>query len=79
MDPHVVLVVGGTSEPSPAVGLWTHIWPLTSVCPDVDLTYVGGGERAATAFKGAAEGTLTFKGGNRQRSQIANKSIESSG
>lgn len=68
MDPHVVFVVGGTSEPSPAVGLWTHIWPLTSVCSNVDFAYVGGGERAATAFKRAAEGTLTFKGENRQKS-----------
>lgn len=66
MDSHVVLVVGGTTEPSPTVGLRANIRSFTSVCPDVDLAYIGGGERAATAFKRASEGTLTFTRGNRQ-------------
>lgn len=60
VNSHMVLIVGGTREASPAVGLRTNVRPLPCVCPDVDLTDVGGGERAATAFKRAFEGTLTF-------------------
>ena len=59
VDPHVVLVVGGAGEAAPAGGLGAHVGPLTCVRPDVNLTDVGGGERAATAFKRTLERLLT--------------------
>lgn len=55
----MVLVIGGTGEAPSAVGLWTHVWPLACVRPDVNLADVGCGKRTATAHKGALEGTLT--------------------
>lgn len=59
VDSHVVLVIRGTGEAPSAVGLWTHVRPLACVCSDMNLADVGCGKRAATAHKGALEGTLT--------------------
>lgn len=69
----MVLVVGGTSEPSPTVRSRAQIRPLPSVRPNVNLAYVGGGERAATAFKRTPEGTLTFSGRNRQQASLVSQ------
>lgn len=59
VDSHVVLVVGGTGEAPSAVGLRTHVRPLACMRSDVNLADVGCGKGAATAHKGALEGTLT--------------------
>lgn len=59
VDSHVVLVIGGTGEAPSAVGLRTHVWPLACMRSDVNLADVGCGKGAATAHKGALEGTLT--------------------
>ena len=55
----MVLVVGGAGEAAPAGGLGAHVGPLACVCPDVNLSDVGGGERAATALKRTVEWFLT--------------------
>lgn len=64
----MVLVIGGTGEAPPAVRLWAHVGPLACMCSDVDLADVGGGERAATAHKGALEGTFTYSDSNMDKS-----------
>lgn len=56
--PHVVFVVCGAGEGASAAGLGAVVRPLARVCPDVDLSDVGGCKRAAAAFDGALERLL---------------------
>lgn len=44
VNPHMVLVVGGTSEGPSTGGLRAVVWPLTSVCSDVNFADVGCGK-----------------------------------
>lgn len=59
MNPHVVLVVGGAGEGSPAAGLSAVVRPLSGVRADVNLADVGGGERPSAALNRTFEWLLS--------------------
>lgn len=59
VNPHMVLVVGGTGEGASAGWLRAVVRPLTSVCSDVNFSDIGGGERPATAFNWAFKRLLS--------------------
>lgn len=40
VNPHVVFVVGGAGKSSSTVGFRAVVWPLTSVCSDVNLSNI---------------------------------------
>lgn len=61
MNPHMVLVVGGTGEGSSTSRLRAVVRPLAGVCSDVNFTDIRGGKRPATAFDRAFKRLLSCK------------------
>lgn len=61
VNPHMVLVVGGTGERPSTAGLGAEVRPLSRMCTDVNFANVGGGKRPATAFNWALERLFSLR------------------
>lgn len=61
VNPHMVLVIGGTGERPPTAGLGTEVRPLSRMCSNVNFANVGGGKRPAAAFNWAPERLFSLR------------------
>lgn len=70
VNPHMVLVIGGTGEWPSTAWFRAVVWPFSGVCSDVNFTDIGGGKWPAAVFNWAFKRLLSCKTRNMSNLQF---------